>query len=142
MPVAAEARDRAGTGSAGRRRWPPLGRGQGLLLLASLGVMVGSFLPWVDTVGGRFWGMQGAGVWTFYAGALGLAGGLVPRRVLARINGVIAAVVAIGLPAWQVVHLANVCDWRACMPATGLVVVAACGVVVARATYLLGRSST
>lgn len=142
MPVSTEARDHAGAAGGRVRRWPPLGHGQGLLLLAAFGIMIGSFLPWVDTVGGRFWGMQGGGVWTFYAGSLALAGGLIPRRRLARINGVVAAAVAIGLPAWQLLHLSNVCDWRVCMPATGLVVVAACGAIAGRATYLLGRTST
>jgi len=149
VPVSVHARqstreDGAGPGRGGatRRAFPPLGRGQGLLLAASIGIMVGSFLPWVDTIAGRFWGMQGAGVWTFYAGAIGLAGGLVARRWMARASGVIVTAAAIGLPAWQVLHLANTCDWQVCMPATGLAMVGALGLVTARATYLLGRPTT
>ncbi|MFA9447163.1 hypothetical protein [Egicoccus sp. AB-alg6-2] len=139
MPVSADAREST---TASRRRWPPLGRGQPLLLVASIGVLVGSFLPWVDTIAGRFTGMEGGGVWTFYAGFLGLAGGLVPRRGLARLNGAIAAVTAIGLPLWQLQRLNAMCDWQVCMPSTGLVLVAGCGLLAARATHLLGRTPT
>ncbi|MFA9430982.1 hypothetical protein [Egicoccus sp. AB-alg2] len=140
MPASTQAHEEVGTGAPAGRRWPPAGRGQGLLLLAALGVVLGSFLPWVDTVAGRFTGMHGAGVWTFYAGVLGLAGGLVPRRGLARIHGAVLALVAVGLPLWQTLHLANVCDWRTCLPSVGLVLVAGCGVLAGRASWLLGRA--
>ena len=123
--------------TAVRRRWPYAGRGQKLLLGASLVIMVASFLPWVDTAVGTFTGMAGPGVWTLYAGFLGLGGALVRRRRLAVIQAVLTGATAIALPAWQLARLARICTWNSCVPSTGLLLVLVSGVVALMAAWQL-----
>lgn len=117
-----------GRPATGRRRWPYAGPGQVRLLLASLGVGLGSFLPWVDTAVGSFTGMAGPGVWTLYAAVLGLAGALVRRPHLAAVHAGLTGAVAVALPAWQGLRLAQLCGGGACLPAPGLLLVLAAGV--------------
>ena len=125
--------------AATRRRWPYAGRGQKLLLLASLVIMVASFLPWVDTAVGTFTGMAGPGVWTLYAGFVGLGGALVRRRRLALIQAVVTSGVAVALPVWQLARLARICTWNSCVPSTGLLLVLASGIVAGMAAWQLHR---
>lgn len=106
-----------------RRRWPYAGPAQGRLLLASLAIGVGSFLPWVDTAFGNFTGMAGPGVWTLYAAILGIAGALVRRGRLAAVHAAATGFVAVVLPAWQGLRLLDTCGGGACAPSTGLVLV-------------------
>lgn len=111
-----------------RRRWPYAGPGQLGLLFASLGVGIGSFLPWVDTAVGSFTGMAGPGVWTLYAAVLGLAGALVRRPRLAAVHAGLTGVVAVALPLWQGLRLLRLCTGGACLPGIGLLLVLAAGV--------------
>lgn len=102
-------------------------------------VMFGSFLPWVDTAAGSVSGARGAGLWTFYAAALGLAGAMVTNRLLATVQALLFAVVAIGLPTWQVVHLVSLVGRSGWAPGPGLVLTFGGGVLAASAAYSLWR---
>lgn len=112
-----------------RRRWPYAGPGQVRVVLAGLAILVGSFLPWVESAVGTFTGMAGPGVWTLYAGVLALAGGVLRRPRLAAANAALAGMLAVGLPLWQGLRLFEVCGGGACAPASGLVLVLAAGLV-------------
>lgn len=91
-----------------RSNWPHAGSGQKWLVGASLLILAGSFLPWIDLGGlATINGLQTAGLWTFYLGFLGLAGGLVPSRAAAVVQGSVAAIAALALPVWQVVRVAR-----------------------------------
>lgn len=122
------AADERGGGTLTRARWPYLGPPQLRLLLASFAILIGSFLPWVDTAFGTFTGMAGPGVWTFYAGIVGLAGALLRRRRLALTHAWVAGVACVALPVWQGARLLRLCEGGACVPATGLVLVLGAGV--------------
>lgn len=116
--------------------------GQGRLLGAAAMLLVGALLPWLYTPTGPVTGMRGAGLWTFYASMLALAGGLVPRRTLAAVQGVVVGVVAIALPVWQVVRPLQLVGTQGWAPGPGLVMTLAAGVlclVAARQLFLGGR---
>lgn len=82
--------------------------GQGRLLGAWLLLVLGAFLPWVDhAVLGAVPGYQAVGFWTFYASMLALAGGIVPRRTLAAVQGALVGVAALGFAGWYLVHTAT-----------------------------------
>lgn len=118
-------------GRPGRR--PPVpGRRQ--LLGAVAMVTVGSFMPWLDTAVGSVSGMRGAGLWTFYAAMLGLAGALVPLRTLALAQGAVLSLVAVALPVWQLVHVLNLVGTGGWTPGPGLVLVLGGGVLAGVAT--------
>lgn len=122
-PLSATTRRR----SPARQRWPYAGPAQSRLLLASLAIGVGSFLPWVDTAFGTFTGMAGPGVWTLYAAVLGIAGALVRRGRLAAVHAGATGAVAVLLAAWQGLRLVGTCAGGACAPATGLLLVLVAG---------------
>ncbi len=123
------------------RRWPRAGRGQKHLLGASLMVVLGSFLPWLLTGVGSFSGARGAGLWTFYAACLGVAGALVPSRRAAAVQAALLAVVAIALPAWQVIHVVGLVGFAGWAPGPGLVLVAGGGVLAGVAAVRLRRGT-
>lgn len=118
---------------AARRRWS----GQRPLLGAAAMVALGAFLPWVYTGLGAVSGARGAGLWAFYAATLGLAGALVPSRRLAALQGTVLALVAVGLPVWQVVHLVSLVGLQGWLPGPGLLLVLGGGVLAASATRSL-----
>src|SRR5690625_5024088 len=103
--------------------------GRARLLGAVAMVVVGSFLPWLDTVAGTVSGAVGAGLWTFYAAMLGLAGALVPVQLLRVIQAVVFGVVAIALPVWQLVHVLDLVGTTGWMPGPGIVLVLGGGVL-------------
>jgi hypothetical protein len=127
------------TTAATTRRWPRAGHGQKKLLGATVMVLAGAFMPWVDTAVGSVTGMQGAGLWTFYAATLGLAGALVPNRRLATIQAAILAIAAVGLPLWQVVHLFSLVGMQGWIPGAGLVLTFGGGVLAGVAARSLHR---
>jgi hypothetical protein len=92
-------------------------------------VAIGSFLPWIDTVVGNVNGYQWAGLWTFYAAMLGLAGALVPVRRLAIAQGSVLAVAAVVLPLVQVGQLLSLVGTAGWRPGPGLVLVVGGGVL-------------
>lgn len=104
-------------------------------------VAVGSFLPWLDTALGQVNGARGAGLWTFYAAMLGLAGALVPIRLLALAQGAVLALAALALPVWQVVHIMGLVGTEGWRPGPGLVVVFAGGVLAAVAVRRMSTAA-
>ena len=127
---------RAPKGVRTRRRVDPAKR---RLAGAVAMVAFGSFLPWIDTAVGSVSGARGAGLWTFYAAMLGLAGALMPMRRVAAVQAAIFAAVALLVPAWQVVHLLNLVGTDGWLPGPGLLLVAGGGVLAAIAAAQLFR---
>jgi hypothetical protein len=121
-----------GKATAQGRPAPVPGRRQ--LLGAVAMVAIGSFMPWLDTAVGSVSGVRGAGLWTFYAAMLGLAGALVPLRTLALAQGAVLSIVAVVLPVWQVVHVLNLVGTGGWTPGPGLVLVFGGGVLAGVAT--------
>lgn len=100
-------------------------------------VLLGSFMPWIDTAVGSVNGMRGPGLWTFYAAMLGFAGVMVPLRRLAQAQAALLAAVAVGLVSWQVVHLLQLVGTAGWRPGPGLVLVVGGGVLAGVAAYRL-----
>ncbi len=115
---------------------------QRMLVLLAAGVIVGSFMPWLETGLGTYRGFAGPGRYLFYAGVLGLGAGLVPVRALAIAQGAVLAAVAIFLPLWQVVRLLNLVGVSGWAPGLGMVLIFGCGVMAARVTISLVRQPT
>lgn len=129
--MADPARRTALRGAPARERRAVPGRGKMFGAVAM--VVVGSFMPWVDTAAGQVSGAGGPGLWTFYAALLGLAAALVPIRGLRLGQGVVFAAAAIGLPVWQVVHLLRLVGTSGWLPGPGLVLVVGGGVLAVAA---------
>jgi hypothetical protein len=110
-----------------------------MLALLAAGVIVGSFMPWIETGLGTYRGFAGPGQYLFYAGVLGLGAGLVPVRALALVQGAVLAVVAVALPVWQIVHLVSKVGFQGWAPGLGLMLVLGCGLFAARVTLALSR---
>ncbi len=117
----------------------PAGNPRRLLLIATVAVVLGSFLPWIATAIGNVSGARGAGLWTFYAAMLGLTGAFVPWQRVAAAQAAVLAVVAIALPVWQVVHLVTLVGVGGWLPGIGLVAVLGGGVTAAVAAWRLAR---
>jgi hypothetical protein len=121
-----------------RRRVDPERKRLGLAVLM---VVFGSFAPWLDTAVGPILGGRGAGLWTFYASLLGLAGALVPSRTVAGVQAAIMAVVCTVLPVWQLVRAVSLLGtdggW---LPGPGLVLVFGGGVLAGVAALGLLRN--
>lgn len=113
--------------------------GRRRLLLAVLLVTIGSFMPWLNTALGSLSGARGAGLWTFYAAMLGLAGALIPRPRISGVHAAVFAVVAVALPVWQLVHVLRLVGFGGWTPGPGMVLVVGGGVLAAVAAkqYLL-----
>ena len=112
-----------------------------LLLGASVMVMFGSFLPWIDTPIGSISGTRGAGLWNFYAAMLGFAAVMVPLRRLAMAQAAVLSAAAIGLATWQVVHLLSLVGTAGWRPGPGIVLVIGGGVAAGAAAYRLRREA-
>lgn len=95
-------------------------------------IMVGSVLPWVDTIAGSLSGYQGAGLWTLSGGAIVLAGGLLHsvlgRRWVTVAHAAVGGGAALALGGWQSIRLLRLCAGGACVPGVGLVLVLIGGV--------------
>lgn len=106
-------------------------------------VLLGSFLPWIDTAVGSVSGARGAGLWTFYAAMLGLAAVLIPLRRVAAVHATVFAATAVVVPAWQVLHLLTLVGLNGWVPGPGLVLVLGGGVLGATAAaQLFGPAAT
>lgn len=121
-------------------RWPYVGPGQRRLLYASILVLVGSVMPWVDTAAGNFLGVQGAGLWTLSAGGIGLAGAFLRRRSIVAVHAAVLAVATLFLAGWQLLHLLPICAGGGCVPGVGLGGTLLGGAVAATALVGLARS--
>lgn len=104
-------------------------------------VVLGSFLPWIDTAVGSVSGARGAGLWTFYAAMLGMAAALVPMRRVAAVQAAVFALVAVAVPVWQVVHVLTLVGTGGWVPGPGLVLVLGGGVLAASAAAQLFRGA-
>ena len=122
-----------------RRIWPPAHPAQLRLLLASVVVILGSFLPWVVTGFGTYRGIAGPGLWTFYAGVFGIAGALIPMRRLAVLHGAALTLAALFLPMWQVQRIVTPIGYEGWTPGFGLGVVVLAGLVGGSATLSIWR---
>lgn len=98
--------------------------------------LTAALLPWVTTSFTTFWGLDGPGRWTLYAGFLGLAGAILRRPRLVTIHAAVLAAVAIGLPSWQMARLAALCPLGGCLPSIGLLLTGLAGAMALRATWL------
>jgi hypothetical protein len=123
-------------GRRGRR-----GPGSRRLLGAALLVLFGAFLPWVATAAGNVAGVRGAGLWTLYAAALGIAGAIIRSPMVAAVHAAVLAVVAVALPTWQVLHLAGLVGFSGWMPGPGLVLTLGGGVLAGSAALTLLRAA-
>lgn len=121
-------------GRPARRGMAP---GKKPLLGAAVMVMLGSFMPWVDTAVGSVSGARGPGLWTFYAAMLGFAGVMVPLRRVAGAQAAVLGLVSVALPTWQVVHLLGLVGSAGWRPGPGLVLVFGGGVVALVAAWRL-----
>jgi hypothetical protein len=86
------------------------------LFAAALLVMIGSWLPWVYVGGEPFAGHLGPGLWSFYAGVLGLAAVLMPWRRISGGHAAVMAAACLALPAWQLGHLVSLVGFAGWMP--------------------------
>lgn len=127
----------AATGSTVPR--PRVETGRRWLLIAVAMVIVGSFLPWIDTAVGNVAGYRGGGIWTFYVSMLGFTGAFLPWRRVAAAQALVMAVVCVALPVWQVARLLDLVGTAGWIPGSGLVLVLLGGVVAAMAAVRLWR---
>ncbi len=97
--------------------------------LAVLMVILGSFLPWLDTAVGSISGARGPGLWTFYSAMLGMAGALVPYRRVAAAQAAVMGVVCVVLPVWQLVRALDLLGTEGWLPGPGIVLVLGGGVL-------------
>lgn len=139
--MTSSARPAAGSTATTRPERRPAVPGRRQLLGAVAMVAFGSFLPWIDTPLGQISGARGAGLWTFYAAMLGLAGALVPIRMMALLQGALLALVAVGLPVWQVVRLLSLVGTSGWVPGPGLVLVFGGGVLAAVAVRRMSTAT-
>ena len=109
------------------------------MAVASLLVVVAAFLPWVETQLGTFWGLDGPGRWTLYAGIVGLAGTLHQRRSLLVVHALLVASVSFGLGGWQILRLVSVCPPNGCLPGIGLMLTLLGAALALRAAYVISR---
>jgi len=107
------------------------------LLIASVMVIIGSFMPWISTSLGSISGIRGPGLWTFYFSMLGIAGVIIPWRRVAAVQALVFAAVAVVLPVWQVVRLYRLVSFDGWMPGPGMVLVFGGGVLAAVAARKL-----
>ncbi|GAB3245267.1 hypothetical protein [Nocardioides dilutus] len=130
--------DRVSLGGSSRPR-RPMHPARRRLILGMVLIMVGSFLPWLYVGGIAKSGAFGPGLWTFYASMLGLAAVLLPFHRIGAAHAAVMAAVALGIPAWQVVHAIGLVGFTGWMPGPGLVMVVAGGVVSAACSVRLLR---
>ncbi|WP_300403133.1 hypothetical protein [Nocardioides sp.] len=134
----------AGSKAATARRTRVAVPGRKALACASLLVVLGSFMPWVDTALGAVSGIVGAGLWTFYAAWVGIAGAIISgtgRLRVAAGHALVFGAIALGLVAWQVVHVVQLIGFGGWQPGVGLVFVVGGGVLACVAGVRMLRVS-
>lgn len=131
-----------------RRRLP----GQMRLLGAGAFMALGGWLPWLYTELGTVSGAVGLtrtnvlgvapGLWVFYFAMLAVAGGILPGRlrVAAAVQGVVAGLVGLALPVWQVVQMLSLVGTQGWMPGPGLVLSGFGGILALTAVGQLLRA--
>lgn len=108
------------------------------LIMGVVLVLLGSFLPWIYVIGVPKSGALGPGLWTFYAGTLGLAAVLMPWRRVAGGHAAVMAAVCLALPLWQIVHAIQF-GFGGWMPGPGVVMVGFGGVIALQCAWRLFR---
>lgn len=102
-------------------------------------VLLGSFLPWIYVGGVAQSGALGPGLWTFYAGILGLAAVLMPWRRISGGHALVMAGTCLALPAWQLTHLYGQVGFGGWSPGPGIVMVGFGGVIALQCAWRLFR---
>ena len=87
-------------GGRERRRWPYF-PGQGAMLLAAIGMFLGTAFPWALVLGEALWGSAQALTWTISAGFATLAASMVPGRRLALASAAFGGGIATYIAIWQ-----------------------------------------
>lgn len=116
--------------------------GQKRLLGASVMILIGAFVPWLYSPFGNITGMAGPGLWTATVGMLALAGGLVPSRVLAMVQGAAAAAVCLYIPVWQFWHVFSKVGMAGWTPGPGLLLTFVGGLLCGVAAWQLWNLET
>mgnify|MGYP007107678386 FL=1 len=111
--------------------------GQKRMLAGSVMVLIGAFVPWLYTQVGTVTGMSGPGLWTATVAMIALAGALVPVRMLAVVQGFIAATVAMFIPLWQFWHVFSKVGMAGWMPGPGLLLTFVGGLLCGIAAWQL-----
>jgi hypothetical protein len=125
--------------AASNRPRRPMHPARRRLILGVLLVMIGSFLPWLYVAGAPKSGALGPGLWTFYAGMLGLAGVLLPYRRIGGGHAAVMAAVCLVIPVWQIGRVLTTVGLGGWSPGPGIVMVVAGGVVAAGCALKLLR---
>lgn len=121
------------------------------MLIAGMMMIFSAFLPWVylsflQGVAGESFalrGTDGPGVVTLSLGVLALAGGLVPRRMIALLHAAIPGVIVAAIVAMQVYNLvvASVAtQWGAFLPGMGLVLAGGGAVLLIRVAWRIWKT--
>lgn len=109
------------------------------LTVAVILVLVGSFLPWIYVAGMPVSGARGPGIWTAYAGILGIAAALMPWHRVGGGHAVVMAATCVGLPAWQLTAVIQRVGFGGWAPGPGLVMVAFGGIIAGQCAWRLLR---
>lgn len=96
---------------------------QRLLALPAFGIILGSFLTWINTPLRSYTGFEGAGRFTFYLGVLALGAAFLPLRRVAAVQGGLAVIAAGALGTWQIVNLVDLVGFQGWMPGPGLILI-------------------
>jgi hypothetical protein len=124
------------SGDRERRRWPYVA-GQGVMLLAAIGMFLGTALPWALVLGEALWGSSQALTWTISAGFATLAASIVPGRTLALASAAFGGGIATYIAIWQTARILDRCPLSLdCLPGPGLGFLLAGGLA---ALYQAGR---
>lgn len=122
------------------------------LLGAGALMALGGWLPWLYTELGTVSGAVGLtrtnvlgvapGLWVFYFALLAVAAGVLPPRlrVAMILQGVVAGLVGLALPVWQVVQMLSLVGTQGWMPGPGLVLSGFGGILALTAVRQLLRA--
>ena len=103
-----------------KSRWPYY-LGQGKLLLAAIGILLGSALPWAFILGQLLWASPLALMWSFCAGLVTVAAAVARWRWLVVFSGLSGGATAIFFSMWQTARIVDVCALSLdCMPGPGV----------------------
>jgi hypothetical protein len=110
-----------GKREAGKRpRWPYL-PGQQIVLVAGLGIIVGTALPWAVVLGQSLWGSPRAIMWSFWAGLITVAASAVRWRPVALVSATAGGATAVFFAIWQTARIVDRCPFSLdCLPGPGL----------------------
>ncbi len=105
---------------------------QKIMVFVAFGVIIGSFLPWLETAIGSYTGFAGPGQILFYFGFIGMGAGLVPLRWPAIIQSGMMGAVAVVIPLWQIARMLLKVGISGWVPGVGMVLIFGCGAMALR----------